>query len=104
MLKAKNKQRHRLSVWQEDELVRYGRLAQIQGIEKLVRDNVLYIGGNVRYALIKDAAREAIDYALAETNGQALMKFMTNESKAARTRTEISLINCCTITIHERSN
>jgi hypothetical protein len=35
MDKAKNMNQHWLFLWQEDELVQYGRLAQIQGTEEI---------------------------------------------------------------------
>jgi len=77
MDKGKAKNEHWLSLWQEDELVRYGRLAQIEGIEQIARDNFFYIGGIARYALKEDEALSAIDYALRMTNGEALMKVVT---------------------------
>lgn len=77
MDKGKAKNEHWLSLWQEDELVRYGRLARIEGIEQIVRDNFFYMGGIARYALKKGEALSAIDYALRMTNGEALMKVVT---------------------------
>jgi hypothetical protein len=77
MDKAKGLVQHWLSLWRQDELVQYGRLAQIQGIERIVQDNMFYIGGIARYALKKDAALPAIDYALQSTNGRALLKLVT---------------------------
>eukprot|EP00978_Attheya_sp_CCMP212_P049630 scaffold689600_cov71-Attheya_sp.AAC.1 len=68
---------HWVSTWKEDELVQYGTLVGIQGIEEIVSDNMVHIGGVPRYAFTAGAAKRAVNVALSKLNAQALHRLMT---------------------------
>jgi hypothetical protein len=77
MEKGKLRHDHWITTWQEAELVSYGTTVNIKGIEEIVSDNMLRIGGIARYAFLKGGAQAAINYALAKTDAQVLMKLVT---------------------------
>eukprot|EP00978_Attheya_sp_CCMP212_P043176 scaffold277451_cov45-Attheya_sp.AAC.1 len=77
MSKVQSKRQRWLRAWAQPELVSYANSVGIEEAEEIIADNYVHLGGVCRYALMRNAARDAALDAISEVGAKELYKLVT---------------------------
>jgi hypothetical protein len=74
MEKSQNRRDRWLQVWDKTEMLSYATHAGIPNAEKVIQENMLHLGGIIRYAFTPGAAEDAANAAAAGAEAKELLK------------------------------